>query len=156
MPVRLRPVDACSEQLIDKEPAPRPGEDRAVVDEWRVAVVRALEIIDALTGSPLERLGVCGRAPLERPVGNGLGAPVDRQRIVIAGRSEAVADLRVDRVAAGAGIDQKRQAPDGERDGKRVRVGMAAIEEPMTAGVDRQMIAALRTRHEVARRRQSG
>jgi hypothetical protein len=61
---------------------------------------------------------------------------------VIPRRAEAIADSRINRVAAGTRVDEKRTTSDRQRNRERVGMRVAAVEKPVTAGVDGQVVAA--------------
>ena len=46
---------------------------------------------------------------------------------------------RIDRVAAGAGVDQQRPAGHGQRHRQRVGVGVAAVQVAVRPGVEHQV-----------------
>jgi hypothetical protein len=76
--------------------------------------------------------------PVERSRRHRLRAAVDRHRVVQLARSQSVAQCPVDRIGAGARIDQQAVAANAHRQRKGIGMSVPAIHEPVPARVEHE------------------
>ena len=86
----------------------------AGVHARRIAVVRALDVIESLDVRQIEARADVALVPVERAAGAGLRLAVQHHGVVHRGAAELIADRVVHRIGRGAAVDQERPAGHGQ------------------------------------------
>ena len=122
--------------------------------ERRVAVVRAVEVVEPVADAPSVHPRVRDVRPVKRSARQRLRAFVDRHGVVQGRGPKAVAQRRIGGVAGRSWIDQDRHASNRQGERQRVGMRMAGVQVPVGTAVDDRLEAG-RARYVVSRRRQA-